>query len=484
MRSIKFKLLEAYSAQLLEGHLMKVPKALEKGKYAVVSHHVEGLQFRTMQVISELQTVAEQLTSEGNILNASGTKVGLAAQEIEATMAQMSDKAVQMKLTSQKAIMDTQRLSEDLEAVNAMTLATSEVSSQLKHSVLQNQEHLDRLSEKLERNYSQSLQVLERMTGLNGQMAKINGILSLIQQLSDHTNLLALNASIEAARAGEMGRGFSVVAEEVRKLAEQSKLATTEIQQIVSETSVMSQSVYDVIQSVISEQDTLMSDARSVLAANGVLSTGLEKTLGATVAIDEKVTGQKEATVRVRSLIAEMGAEIELVTSAAVNAAEKTQQQSMQAKQMTDAVSRLLKTSSHLDSMLNIQRQKIVIPTETNRQIEGIKTYLETSLQPYQNQPISTIKRDVLQAIKGKFTEIEFGAAIDAEGLAFAFTEDIGALNLNVSHREYYREASGGKTYISKPYVSSATNRYCVSIVVPIRSGAGLMGMVLMDIGL
>lgn len=175
---------------------------------------------------------------------------------------------------------------------------------------------------------SQKVQRLEQESG------EIGKVLEVIQSIAEQTNLLALNAAIEAARAGEAGRGFSVVADEVRGLAKRVQASTVDIERIVSN-----------LQHGAAEAVMSMQQARQ-LATNasdeaGKSDTALANILEATHRIVEMTTQVASATEQQRATAAEMTRNVEVSSVAIDSLAEDISQVNESGKSLSEMADQL-----------------------------------------------------------------------------------------------------------------------------------------------
>ncbi|WP_154173500.1 methyl-accepting chemotaxis protein [Vibrio metoecus] len=223
-----------------------------------VARYFNGLLDKFEELISGSQSKSHQLyTSTSSMHN-----------ELEGVIEQFNVQSEHMALMATSVQQMVSTISEISESTNVAAEGVNQAARNAEHGrsvVVTTVKNIDLLSSTLQKSQ-------HSIGSLNEFVEKIGGAVSIIQGIAEQTNLLALNAAIEAARAGEQGRGFAVVADEVRSLATRTHQSTEEITRVVS-------NIQSQMSQVVDDIDLCNNQGQATLTASTQLDESLQQIL-------------------------------------------------------------------------------------------------------------------------------------------------------------------------------------------------------------
>jgi len=192
-----------------------------KDEIGALLRAIDGMATSFRKVVGQVQRSGIQVTS-------SSTELAATAKEQETTMANQVE-------STNRVVKSVEQISEvATELVNTMEQVAS-MSQDTAGFASKGQTDLSRMGEAMGSMETASKSISGRLEAINEKAENITNVVTTITKVADQTNLLSLNAAIEAEKAGEYGRGFNVVAREIRRLADQTAVATLDIDQMVKE---------------------------------------------------------------------------------------------------------------------------------------------------------------------------------------------------------------------------------------------------------
>lgn len=293
------------------------------------------------ETVAEIDDIMKRVQGFSGDVSNSAKNVNDASENMSTIMQEISGELDQVAQGSESQAKDAEICASEMDNFSAkmdeVVYSTDQISETVEKTLSSTQKGrkaMADLNEKSEIATELVNQLSDEIGAVINQAAVIKDFVGVINEISDQTNLLSLNASIEAARAGDAGRGFAVVAEEIRKLADESLKAAAQIDTILLDIKAVSERATNSAKKTtafIKEQGAAVDDTNAVFA-------------DITACVDDMVSGLD----KIRANVGHMAEEKEAIAGAITNIAAVSEEAAAVTRSVTDSISNQVSTAVSL----------------------------------------------------------------------------------------------------------------------------------------
>ena len=313
----------------------------EKDETGQLAMAINQMQVMEKEVMEGIQMASEMLTNHSNQLTQAANEVKSGSEQVATTMQELATGSEAQATTASNLSVVMDNFTKKVQSTNKSGEKIKDSSMGVLSMTAEGKQYMEDSSQQMAKIDEIVLEAVFKMATLDNETKEINHLVVIIQKIADQTNLLALNAAIEAARAGEHGRGFAVVADEVRKLAEQVAVSIADITGFVGKIQAESMKVSESLQSGYTE----VQEGTSQIKKTGDTFNKINASVTTMVKGIKDISDNLES-IQVNSEI--MNSSIEEIASVSQESAAGVEETSAASQEITSSMDEVAENSEQL----------------------------------------------------------------------------------------------------------------------------------------